>query len=72
MASCAVDGVRPGRGVSGGRHVLVTYDAEESIAVGQRGDEGAASAAEGLVVFGGAALRAESVNFVLQGVDDVG
>ncbi len=53
-------------------HVLVTYDAEEGIAVGERGDEGAASAAEGLVVFGGAALRAKRVDSGLQGADDVG
>ena len=64
-------------------HVFVTYDAEEGIAVWQRGDEGAASAAEGLVVFGGAALRCSTsrspshfllgrVQGRLQGADDVG
>ncbi len=53
-------------------HVFVTYDAEEGIAVGQRSDEGAASAAEGLVVFGGAALRAKDIDCGLQGADDVG
>ena len=53
-------------------HVFVTYDAEKGIAVGQRGDEGAASAAEGLVVFGDAALGAERIDCGLQVLDDVG